>query len=154
MVSIFFAILVIVGITWLIKNQNSLKGRIGEARVKDTLSNLDKNKYKVFHDLVIPTSNGKTSQIDHIVLSYKGIFVNRNKKLRRLDSRNWSHQYWTQVIYKRKEKFYNPIFQNYGHIKALKDYLGKSADSLPFISVIVFGNQAEQKTKHLLLKLK
>jgi hypothetical protein len=71
-VSVFFAILVIVGIAWFFKNQSSLKGRIGEARVKDTLSNLAKNKYMVFHDLVIPTSSGKTSQNYHIILSDKG----------------------------------------------------------------------------------
>ena len=54
-------------------------------------------------------------------------------------------QYWTQVIYKRKEKFYNPIWQNSGHIKALQEYLQDTLSDVPIYSVIVFGKQATLK---------
>ncbi len=53
-------------------------------------------------------------------------------------------EYWTQVIYKRKEKFYNPIRQNYGHIQALKEILSDLSD-IKFISVIVFTTKADLK---------
>jgi hypothetical protein len=34
-----------------------------------------------------------------------------------------SQRYWTQTIYKRKEKMFNPIWQNYGHIQAIRKYI-------------------------------
>ena len=33
--------------------------------------------------------------------------------------------YWTQVLYKRKTKMYNPIRQNYGNVQALLTYIGQ-----------------------------
>lgn len=53
---------------------------------------------------------------------------------------------WTQVIYKYKNKFYNPVLQNRGHIYALK-YLLKEYGNLDFISIVVFSNKATLKTK-------
>lgn len=49
------------------------------------------------------------------------------------------------MIYKRKEKLYNPIWQNSGHIKAVKEYLGDVLNSVPVHSIIVFGKQADLK---------
>ncbi|MGM8215923.1 topoisomerase DNA-binding C4 zinc finger domain-containing protein [Bacillaceae bacterium W0354] len=56
-----------------------------------------------------------------------------------------NQRYWTQVIYKRKEKFLNPIWQNYGHIQALKNYLGK--EDLEFHSIIAFSQNSTFKFK-------
>lgn len=49
-----------------------------------------------------------------------------------------------QVIYQRKEKFYNPIHQNYGHIKAVQDYL-QLEDSAVFHSMIACSMRATLK---------
>jgi len=106
---------------------------------------LDRDKYKVINDVVIKV-NGKTSQIDHVVVSNYGIFV--------IETKNYSgwiygddySQYWTQVIYKRKEKLYNPIRQNYGHVQALKHHLADYPDVL-FIPIIVFSVNADLKVK-------
>ena len=47
----------------------------------------------------------------------------------------------------KKEKFYNPIWQNSGHIKELHHFLGDSYNDLPMYSIIVFGKQATLKFK-------
>ena len=43
---------------------------------------------------------------------------------------------WCKILHnKTKKQFYNPIFQNNGHIRALKHILG---NSYPYYSIIVF----------------
>jgi len=49
--------------------------------------------------------------------------------------------------YKRKEKFYNPIWQNSGHIKEMRHFLGDPFHDLPICSIVVFGKQATLKFK-------
>lgn len=49
---------------------------------------------------------------------------------------------WTQVIGKSRNTFYNPILQNYGHIKALQEIIGNNK---PIYSIIVFGERATLK---------
>jgi len=51
-----------------------IKGIIGEKTISAFLSRLDSTKYKVINDLMLSTE-GKTSQIDHVVVSNYGIFV-------------------------------------------------------------------------------
>ena len=52
---------------------------------------------------------------------------------------------WTQSIYKTKNKFQNPLNQNYKHVKTLDILLGISSDK--FHSVIVFTGESTFKTK-------
>ena len=83
-----------------------------------------------------------------MVVSHKGIFVLETKNYTGWIFGNENSQNWTQVIYKRKEKFYNPIWQNFGHIQALKEYLGENTtQNIPFSSIIVFSNEATLKFK-------
>ena len=102
--------------------------------------------------MYVPTKKG-TSQIDHVVVSSKGIFVLETKNYTGWIFGSENSQNWTQVIYKRKEKFYNPIWQNFGHIQALKEYLGENTtQDIPFSSIIVFSNEATLKFKETFTK--
>ena len=72
-----------------------------------------------------------TTQIDHILVSSYGVFV--------------KHETWTQVLFKAKFKFQNPIHQNHRHVVAVRELL----DFLPqeaVKSVVVFSGDAEFKT--------
>lgn len=132
----------------LIANFNlaTVKGAVGEKKVNSTLETLNSERYLIFHDLYIPIANGKkTSQVDHVVLSPKGIFVIETKNYKGWITGSEQNQYWRKTFYQRKDKFNNPIWQNYGHIKALKEYLGDLVEDVPFYSVIVFGDQAQLK---------
>lgn len=121
-----------------------VKGFLGEASVRLYLNKLDKEKYQVFNDVLIPLKNRKASQIDHVVVSPYGIFVIETKNYKGWIYGDFKSKYWTQVIYKRKEKLYNPIWQNYGHIKALQEYLGVENEEL-YHSIISFSNRATLK---------
>lgn len=83
-----------------------------------------KNKNYVYNDITLPTNSGHTTQIDHLVLSVKGIFVIETKYLNGVivgdvDSRQWKH-----INHLKKEnQIYNPLMQNNGHLKHLAQIL-------------------------------
>ena len=56
-------------------------GEKGEMAVAIRLSNLPKNDYFVINDLLFRRQNGRTSQIDHVVVSRYGIFVIETKNI-------------------------------------------------------------------------
>lgn len=120
-----------------------IKGILGEKSVQRMILKLDKEKYRAFNDIMIQTDN-KTTQIDHIVISNYGIFVIETKNYKGWIIGSEYDSYWTQVIYKRKEKLYNPIKQNYGHIQAPKKHLSEYGD-IPYYSIISFTRNAELK---------
>lgn len=132
---------------WINTKLPVIKGKFGEKQVSYKLSKLVPEKYILLNDLYIPKKDGSTAQIDHILISHKGIFVIETKNYKGWILGSENNQYWTQVIYKRKEKLYNPIWQNSMHINVLKDYLGEASEDIPIHSVIVFGNQATFKFK-------
>ncbi len=107
----------------------------------------------IFHDLYVPTSNGKYAQIDLVVVTSEGIIVIEVK-----DYGGWifgtgNQQKWTQILAYGREKyrFYNPILQNKSHINALKRQSFQFS-KLPFFSVIVFSNHCELKDLSIIPK--
>lgn len=61
------------------------------------------------------------------IKAYKGwIFGNANQ------------EFWTQVIFHYKKRFYNPLRQNFAHIKAIKDLLGSQRLKTPIVSLVAF----------------
>lgn len=140
---ILFAILII---SALILKLPTVKGFIGEKAAQMILNKLDKEKYYVLNDLLIPDSNGKTTQIDHVVISQYGIFVIETKNYKGWITGTENSQYWTQTIYKRKEKLYNPLWQNKGHVNALKALLSEFGNARYF-PIVAFSGRATLKVK-------
>ncbi len=120
-----------------------IKGIIGEKTISSILYLLDKSKYKVINNIVIKNGN-KTTQIDHIVISNFGIFVIETKNFKGWIIGNENSENWTQVIFKRKEKFYNPIKQNLGHINSLKNCLNLYPH-INYIPIVVFSSRSNIK---------
>ena len=125
--------------------KSKIKGIIGEKTVSSILNLLDKSEYKIINDVVIKVGN-TTTQIDHLVISNFGIFVIETKNYKGWILGYENSEYWTQVIFKRKEKFYNPIRQNLGHIKAIKNCLNEFSN-IEYISIIAFSSNSEIKVK-------
>ena len=135
--------LIIIILKILIGFKPKIKGYSGEKSVSFFLSHLDKTKYKVINNLLVKVGD-KTSQIDHVVVSNYGVFVIETKNYSGWIIGNEFDGYWKQIIFKREEKLFNPIKQNYGHIEALKIKLSEFTD-VKFISIIVFTTRAELK---------
>jgi hypothetical protein len=88
---------------------------------------------------------GETTQIDHVVISRFGVFVIETKDYSGWIFANPGDRYWTQVLYRAKFRFQNPIRQNYKHVCAVRELL----DFLPsdvIQSIVVFTGKAEFKT--------
>jgi hypothetical protein len=120
------------------------KGFVGEKSISILLATLDKKKYKIINDLRLRIE-GKSTQIDHVVLSNFGIFVIETKNYKGWIFGKEHEDYWKQVIYKEKNTFKNPIKQNKYHIWMLKKAL-KDHPDLDYHSLIVFLANAELKT--------
>lgn len=120
-----------------------VKGRIGESLVALSLSKLNKNDYFLFNDLYL-SHNGYTTQIDHLIVSIHGIFVIETKNYKGWIFGNEKSTYWTQTIYGNRNKFYNPILQNWKHINFLKQ-LSPELKCVKYFPIIVFTGSGELK---------
>lgn len=122
-----------------------LKGWGGELKTKITQSLLlDSNKYRTFNNVLVSTSKGST-QIDHVIVSQYGIFVVETKDKGHWIYGNEKDDQWTQVIFREKIRFQNPLRQNYKHTKSLSEFLG--LEHKVFHSVVVFWGGCKFKTK-------
>ena len=128
------------------------KGTRGERLVGSELAELP-DEYYVLNDVLLKTWNGKTSQIDHIVVSKYGVFVIETKNYSGKIYGSENAMYWKEYFnsYRRyylgdSESYdlYNPVKQNEGHIRTLKKLLSKIGDIHCF-SIIAFSNDAELK---------
>lgn len=113
------------------------KGKRGERIVSKELRRLKQRDTIILNNVLLPASNGRTSQIDHIVISTRGIFVIETKSLAGRITGSEHAQYWTQHLSTQSRQLYNPILQNKGHIRVLSRIL-PDIDSDLFVSMLVF----------------
>ncbi|WP_305809985.1 nuclease-related domain-containing protein [Photobacterium kishitanii] len=130
-----------------IKEKQQSKVNIGEALVSNKL-----NDY-LFHEQIagIVVNNvtlsidGTTTQIDHILICTKGVFVIETKHYSGWIYGDVKQKQWMQVLFKKRSQFQNPIHQNYRHIKAIQALF----DFVPtdqIKSLVVFTGDGEFKT--------
>jgi hypothetical protein len=115
---------------------------LGEAMVANELSRLSR-PHVLLNNVTLPTERG-TTQIDHILVTENGLFIIETKHYRGWILGRPSDDYWTQVIYRKKSRFRNPLMQNYGHGKTVQG-LFKLPESA-FIGLVVFTGDAEFKS--------
>ena len=115
-------------------------GFFGEFWVKRELEKLPKDEYIILNDLLI-SNYINTYQIDHVVISKYGIFVIETKNYNGLIVGKEYSDKWVQYLGKSKYYLYNPLYQNYGHIKVLQSMLNLGKNS--FISIICFSNRSK-----------
>jgi hypothetical protein len=111
------------------------KGELGEYKINIQLDQLPKN-CKYLSDLLVLNSKSRSgySQIDHLVISPYGLFVIETKNYSgeikgKRDDKDW--------FVNNKFKMFNPLRQNYGHMKAIES-ITQSYKKLNFISMISF----------------
>ena len=118
-----------------------IMGKIGEVDVSHELNKLPSNKYSIINNVMLYDEKGKSHQIDHIVFSKYGIFVIETKNFEGLIKGDTYNKQWVQILGKTKNNFYNPVHQNYGHIKVLEEILDIKEDN--FISIVCFSDKAK-----------
>lgn len=122
-----------------------MKGKFGEAIVNTSNKLLlDKSIYRAVKDITLQLKDGSTTQIDHILVSKYGLFVIETKNMKGWIFGGEHQKQWTQQIFKEKNSFQNPLYQNYKHTKALEEILEIPSASLT--SIIAFVGECEFKT--------
>ncbi|SHI07229.1 nuclease-related domain-containing protein, partial [Clostridium grantii] len=116
------------------------KGNYGEFLTFSYLEKLGKQN-KLMTNIYLPKADGSTTEVDLIMLSETGIYVFESKNYSGWIFGDEKNKNWTQSLQnKQKNKFYNPIWQNKGHISALKDTLGINKEDF-YKSYIIFSER-------------
>ena len=136
-------ILYLIGVLWKKIYLPKIKGALGEYGVARKLRRLNKNNYIVYNNIYLKYK-GRSKQIDHLIISIYGVFVIETKNYKGWIFGNENSKYWTQVIYNKKFKIYNPIIQSWSHINFLKK-LSSDFTGLKYLPIIVFAGSAKLK---------
>lgn len=118
-------------------------GKYGEYLIYKYLEHFENKGGKFLFNLYLPKDDGKTTEIDVILICAKGIFVFESKNYSGWIFGDESQINWTQTLpNKHKEHFYNPIMQNKSHIKHLRKFID---NKIPINSIIVFSDRCTLK---------
>ncbi len=136
--------------------QNSREEKIvqaglrGETEVTRKLADSLDNTHYLFNDLLVKM--GRTSaQIDHLVVSPKGIFAIETKNWRGHIEGEESEDRWTQTKEPGKPpiRVFNPIRQSQRHVEILRGALERAGIDWPgIVSVVVFLSPRTTFTVH------
>ncbi|MGR6542120.1 nuclease-related domain-containing protein [Paenibacillus tundrae] len=97
--------------------------------------------YKCLHDVLVtnPKSRSGYSQIDHVVIGPRGIFVIETRNLTTGEIRGGRREAnWT--VSSSRIKMYNPLMQHRGHVEAIQAHLG-DYKRVRLISMVTFTNR-------------
>lgn len=100
----------------------------------------------IFHDLYLQKKNGEFSQIDIVVAMPQGLLAIEVKDYSGWLFGNEKQRYWIQILNYGRERyrFYNPLIQNAGHIKALREQSAQFAH-LPIFNIVLFAGNCTLK---------
>ena len=151
---------VIAGLIWLfgchgldkIKHPEEWQtaGSSGERIIYNTLiTKFGIPERQILRNVYVPTKTGKTSEIDLLVISKKGIFVFECKNYGGNIYGDARRQNWIQYISNKKNYFYNPLLQNKNHAKHLKEFLAKDKIEVPIIPLVTTISRGKWKIKNL-----
>lgn len=122
------------------------KGWRGERAVQAAIRRqLNPLIYVDMHNVTLPTADGGSTQIDHLIFSPYGLFVLETKNYQGWIFGTEKQREWTQQIFRKRSRFQNPLRQNYKHIKTLQSLLDIAPEHLH--SVIAFVGDCEFKTE-------
>jgi len=116
--------------------------------VRNLSHGLSHADYFIFNNLIIPSDQSVSTQIDHIIVSRYGVFVIETKECNGWIYAHKNRAQWT-TTYKKGNKFPlpSPLWQNFGHIQALKKAMPFVEDN--FFNLIVFVGDCEFKTQRI-----
>lgn len=122
---------------------------IGERIVNDVLNLSLTGEYALLSNITLPivdmSSISGTSQIDHVVISTRGLFVIETKFYSGSIVGLANSKQWHQYTRFDKKTFQNPLRQNYSHLKAIEKITGLPSSSM--FNVVVFSGDAIFKSE-------
>jgi len=123
--------------------EKQLKGIAGESIIQLLLNSPQLGYRKILKNIYVPYGN-QTTEIDVVMIHETGIYVIESKNYSGWIFGSENQQQWTQMLNSyTKKRFYNPIWQNRTHIRALSNYT--NIDKSKIKSYIVFSDRCELK---------
>ncbi len=127
------------------------KGAYGEYLIYKNLRYYEPKGAKFLFNVYLPSQskNVDSTEIDVLMITTKAIYVFESKNYSGWIFGNDKQKMWTQCLPQGqgrkalKEKFYNPVWQNNTHIKALHSIL--SNEAIPIFSIITFSDRCTLK---------
>lgn len=120
-------------------------GATGEYETSRALERIKGRKRFIFNAYIPKGSRSGCTETDIIVIHEKGILVIENKNYGGMVWGDAKNSQWYHMVGGRRFLFYNPIYQNKGHIRTLRKYLeeklGRESFGIPYESVIVFNDR-------------
>ena len=126
------------------------KGNMCELEICKKLNQLPFYK-KVISNLYVPCTDNKTTEVDILLITNKGVFVIESKAFNGLIYGNTNVKYW-KLIYNNIQRysFFNPVWQNKLHINSISKLLNINISY--FESIICFGAYSKIKRVNNLKK--
>jgi len=123
--------------------EKQLKGIAGESIIQLLLNSPQLGYRKILKNIYVPYGN-QTTEIDVVMIHETGIYVIESKNYSGWIFGNENQKQWTQMLNSyTKKRFYNPVWQNRKHIRALSNYT--NIDKSKIKSYIVFSDRCELK---------
>lgn len=120
------------------------KGNYGEYLTFVYLEKI-KGYHRIMTNLYLPKEDGSTTEVDLVMITETGIYVFESKNYGGWIFGDEKNKHWMQTFPNgKKHRLFNPIWQNNGHIKALKSLLESKGDSL-YKSYIIFSERCTLK---------
>ena len=113
-----------------------ITGKIGQARIRSALA---KRSPDVLHDFIIPGAYGGLAKIDHAILTSGGILCIQTKHFNGIVFGDVDEPQWTNVDGIRRQRFLNPVIQNEGRARALRQIV----PDVPVDNLVIFTGNVE-----------
>ena len=113
-----------------------ITGKIGQARIRSALA---KRSPDVLHDFIIPGAYGGLAKIDHAILTSGGILCIQTKHFNGIVFGDEDEAQWTNVDGIRRRRFLNPVIQNEGRARALRQVV----PDVPVDNLVIFTGNVE-----------
>ena len=110
--------------------------KIGQTRIKSALK---KRSPDVLHDFILPGAYGGLAKLDHAILTAGGILCIQTKHYNGVVFGGEEEAQWTNVDGVSRRRFLNPLIQNEGRARALRNVV----PDVPVANLIIFSGNVE-----------
>ena len=110
--------------------------RIGQWRIKKALA---RRSPDVLHDFILPGAYGGLCKLDHAVLTAGGILCIQSKHYNGVVFGDEKEPQWSNIDGVRRRRFLNPLIQNEGRTRALRNVV----PDVPVANLVIFTGSVE-----------
>jgi hypothetical protein len=113
--------------------------KTGQMRIRAALK---KRSTDILHDFILPGAYGGLAKIDHAVLTAGGILCIQSKHYNGVVFGSEDEPQWTNIDSVNRRRFLNPVIQNEGRSRALRNVV----PDVPVANLVIFTGSVEFTT--------